>query len=112
VDKNWIQIYESSGSVQNPYYVTSHGLYLQALSDALVSDYFGMTEIGSACPAAWEEVNFANLRTSGGKILSGERIGGRWEVETVDTRAEDSLPATGEAPEVDEVLEDDEESEQ
>jgi len=68
-----------------------------------------MTEIGSACPAAWEEVNFANLRTAGGKILSGERVGGRWEVETVDTRGDDgSAPPEGEPIDDDEDLDEEE----
>lgn len=33
-----------------PYYVTSHGLFLQAIGDAFVSDYWYGEMIGKACP--------------------------------------------------------------
>ncbi|MGD0090893.1 MAG: hypothetical protein ABSE73_13330 [Planctomycetota bacterium] len=81
VDQEFIQIYETSGSTHMPFYVTSHGLYLQALNDALVSDYWGQTEIGAACPRAWEGANFTALRTADGQTLSGELEGGQWELE-------------------------------
>jgi acyl-coenzyme A synthetase/AMP-(fatty) acid ligase len=82
VDPDWLQIFETSGSTGAPFYVTSHGLYLQALNDAFVSDYWGETEIGAACPAEWEGASFAGLRTADGKTLSGELSGGKWNVET------------------------------
>jgi hypothetical protein len=81
VDREWIQICESSGYPQSAYYVTSHGLYLQALNDALVSDYWGETEIGAACPEQWEEVAFENLHTADGKTWTGEKVAGAWAVE-------------------------------
>ena len=81
VDKDWLQIYETSGSVHMPYYVTSHGLYLQALNDALISDYFGTTEIGAACPPEWDEASFTCMHTADGKVQSGEKVDGRWEVQ-------------------------------
>ncbi len=81
VDREWIQINETSGYPQSAYYVTSHGLYLQALTDALVSDYWGETEIGAACPEEWEEVAFAGLHTADGRVWRGERAGGAWAVE-------------------------------
>lgn len=79
VDQDFIQIYETSGSTGAPFYVTSHGLYLQALNDALVSDYWGRTEIGAACPPEWEGASFEGLRTADGKVLSGELAGGKWK---------------------------------
>ncbi|MCY3020863.1 MAG: hypothetical protein NTW87_17745 [Planctomycetota bacterium] len=82
VDADWIQIYETSGSTGAPFYVTSHGLYLQALNDALVSDYWGRTEVGAACPDGWKDVSFTKLHTADGKVLSGKRAGGGWQVET------------------------------
>lgn len=81
VDPACIQIYETSGSTGAPFYVTSHGLYLQALNDALLSDYWGQTEIGAACPPEWEGASFTALRTSDGETLSGELSGGKWEME-------------------------------
>jgi len=82
VDPDWIQIFESSGSRQAAYYVTSNGLYLQALNDAFVSDYWGETAIGTACPKEWEEVRFQRLRTVEGELISGKKIEGEWEVTT------------------------------
>ena len=81
VDREWVQIMETSGYPQSAYYVTSHGLYLQALGDALVSDYWGETEIGAACPEEWEEVAFEGLHTADGKVWSGEKVGREWVVE-------------------------------
>ncbi|HEY3321980.1 MAG TPA: hypothetical protein VGP72_16050 [Planctomycetota bacterium] len=82
VDKDFIQIYETSGALSMPFYVTSHGLYLQALLDALVSDYWGQTEIGAACPDEWDGAAFDKLHTADGKVLSGEmNESGEWEVE-------------------------------
>lgn len=80
VDPNHVQIYESSGGI--PYYVTSHGLYMQALNDALVSCYWDGVQIGKACPPSWNEVTFRNLRVPSG-LLSGERDGREWKVREV-----------------------------
>lgn len=74
VDADWLQIYESSGS--NPYYVTSAGLYLQALNDAFVSDYNDGLQLGAACPAGWEGARFDNLCVGDGRVLSGVFAGG------------------------------------
>ena len=81
VDREWIQIMETSGYPQSAYYVTSHGLYLQALNDALVSDYWGEVQIGAACPDEWEEVAFQNLHTADGRVWAGEKVDGEWVVE-------------------------------
>ena len=81
VDADWIQIYETSNSRSMPFYVTSHGLFLQALNDALISDYWGETRVGAACPEAWQEVAFANLHTADGRLHSGEKKEGGWKVE-------------------------------
>lgn len=78
VDPDWIQVYETSGALKSAFYVTSHGLYLQALNDALVSDYWGETQIGAACPDDWQDVRFQNLHTADGRILSGEKAGEEW----------------------------------
>jgi hypothetical protein len=81
VDPDWIQIYETSGSYGMTFYVTSHGLGLQALNDALVSDYFGEVQIGAACPASWGEVSFGGLRTADRRVWSGQKQDdGGWQV--------------------------------
>jgi len=79
-DDDMIQIYESSGLYWSHYYTTTHGLYLQALNDALVSDYWGEVEIGAACPDRWKEVRFNNLYTKDGKVWSGEKVSQGWKV--------------------------------
>jgi len=80
VDPDWIQIYETSGAYGAPFYVTSHGLYLQALNDAVVSDYWGDVRIGAAVPDEWDGLRFGRLRTADGHMLSGSRSGGEWDV--------------------------------
>ena len=80
VDPGWLQIYETSGSTGMPYYVTSHGLYLQALTDALVTDYWRWPQVGAACPDSWREARFAGLHVADGRVLSGERTRQGWQV--------------------------------
>ena len=62
-----------------PYYVTSHGLFLQAICDALVSDYWDGETVGKACPPAWQEVAFESLRTANA-VWSGTRSGREWDI--------------------------------
>jgi hypothetical protein len=78
IDPDWIQIYETSGAKGAPFYVTSHGLYLQAMNDAIANDYWGPTQVGAACPAEWADVQFHRLHMLNGQILSGERVAGGW----------------------------------
>jgi len=85
VDADWLQIYETSGSHGLPFYVTSHGLYLQALNDAMVTDYWRWIQVGAACPDVWREARFAGLHAADGRILSGERTREGWQV-TEQTR--------------------------
>lgn len=80
VDPDWIQIYETSQGYKFPFYVTSHGLYLQAVQDAIVSDYWGPVQIGAAAPESWGQIQFAGLRTGDGRTWSGSRnAAGRWD---------------------------------
>ena len=79
-DEDMIQIYESSGLYWAQYYVTTHGLFLQALNDAIVSDYWGEVEVGAACPEQWRKVRFNNLYTKDGKVWSGEKVNNQWTV--------------------------------
>ena len=80
-DRDYTQLYETSGSLGMPFYTTSHGLFLQAVNDAIVSDYWGELQIGAACPPQWGRVSFHNLRTADGRVLSGHRRNGQWELE-------------------------------
>ncbi len=79
-DPDWIQIYETSAAWGSSFYVTSHGLLLQALNDAFVSDFWGSVEIGAACPESWQEVEFHRLHTADGRVWSGRKIDGKWQV--------------------------------
>jgi hypothetical protein len=80
VDPEWIQIYETSRSYRFPFYVTSHGLFVQAVQDAVVSDYWGTPEIGAAAPDPWGAIEFAGLHTHDGQVWSGHRdANGAWE---------------------------------
>lgn len=83
-DKDMLQFYESSRYYWMQYYTTTHGLYLQALNDAIVSDYWGSLEVGSACPDDWESVAFNKLHTSDGRKVSGEKSGINWLVDYLE----------------------------
>lgn len=77
-DQDLIQFYESSGGSGMPFYTTSHGLFLQAVNDSILSDYWGRLEIGASCPLEWGRVKFVNFRTSSGDRLTGQRQNTRW----------------------------------
>lgn len=79
VDADLVQIYESSGKKDAPFFVTSHGLCLQALNDMLVDSRWKGLQIGSGCPSQWSEARFGSLWIPGRK-LSGERNGAAWTV--------------------------------
>jgi hypothetical protein len=51
------------------------------VNDAFLSDYFGTTEIGTACPAEWEDAAFTCLRSGDGRVLSGQLEGNAWKIE-------------------------------
>lgn len=81
VDAAWIQLYESAPK-SGPYFVTSHGLYLQAVADAFVCDFWGETQIGMAVPASWNGTHFENLHLKNGATYSGYFDGERCRVTT------------------------------
>ncbi len=70
-DPGWVQFYESSNRTAGPFYMTTHGLYAQALLDGVVSSFWGPLEIGRCIPWAGR-VRFGNLRTLAGVTVSGE----------------------------------------
>jgi len=71
VDSEGLQFYESSSAYAQLYYTTTHGLWLQAVQDALVSDFWSSTEVGAAVPKAWSGVRFHGLQTKSGACVSG-----------------------------------------
>ena len=81
IDPDYIQIYEDAINRRGLYYITSMGLFMQAISGAMLSDFWGWTVVGSACPEFWGDVSFTSLWTQDGKVLSGQRTEGVWSVE-------------------------------
>jgi len=79
IDKEFIQFYESSNLYHFPYYTTTHGLFLQTLNDAVLSDYWGEIEIGSACHDTWSFIRFEKLHAKDGNKYSGSRSNGKWK---------------------------------
>ncbi len=73
MDKDKIEFYESSILHWMMYYTTIHGLFLQAVNDVLVSDFWGEDQIGYGLPKEWAGAKFYNLRTkNGGKYSSSK----------------------------------------
>lgn len=70
-DPESLGFYESTGALLSPYYVTTHGFWLQAVLDAFVCDYFGETKIESSVPAQWRGSEYHNLYTKDGARHSG-----------------------------------------
>lgn len=69
-DENWGQIYESSPA-HMPFFMISHGLALQALSDLFVHDFWG--ETGRArLPERWQNASFGGFHTCDGQIHASE----------------------------------------
>lgn len=76
-DPDWIQFYETSGR-ELPFYVTTHGLFAQAILETTVSTWWGQLDLGACIP--WSGVvRFGNIRTSLGVTVSGYVADGRGE---------------------------------
>jgi len=77
-DPRWIQFYEFTFweryTIDLSYYFPTQGLYQQAFTDALVSDWRGYTELFAAVLPAWkkEGVSFKGLVVKGGATIDGE----------------------------------------
>lgn len=92
-DPDWIQFVESSGS-NLTYYVTTHGMFGQAILEAVVSTWWGPLDIGACIP--WSgQVRFGNIRTPLGVTVSGSLRDGRgearlraWRPATFDCRGQ------------------------
>ncbi|MBQ8309962.1 MAG: hypothetical protein IJX80_03000 [Clostridia bacterium] len=71
-DPESIAFYETTNALLAPYYVTTHGFWLQAVLDAFVCDYFGQTRIEAAVPPHWKGAEYHHLYTKDGKCHSGK----------------------------------------
>jgi hypothetical protein len=105
-DPLYIQFYESScrngWSHKKSYYFTVHGLFLQALTDAVVQYCRGPSDLFGALLPEWEHgrIEFAGLRTDGGVSVSGYFDNGSFDVELmpsmdVEMPVRVSRPVTG-----------------
>lgn len=63
-DPEQLEFYETSGYPGTMYYVTTHGLYLQAVQDAFVCDLFGEDRLEYAVPESWKGSEYINLHTT------------------------------------------------
>ncbi|HAT09662.1 MAG TPA: hypothetical protein DCS97_03520 [Planctomycetes bacterium] len=79
-DGRWIQFYESScrhgWQHKKPYYFTTSGLYLQALTDAVVQDCRGIIDL---CAALLPEWRGRRIEVHGVTSLAGARVDGWYE---------------------------------
>ena len=69
-DPELLEFYETSGRPESMYYVTTHGLYLQAVQDAFVCDLFGDDRLEYAVPPSWKGSEYVNLHTAN-NVYSG-----------------------------------------
>jgi len=82
-DLDFVQFYESSGQYGMPFFITSHGMLVTALLDAVVCDYWEKTDCFKACAEAWGDVAFQNIYTRSKETLSGEKRLGRETVHVI-----------------------------
>ena len=73
-DGERLEFYESSKVPSSIYYVTTHGLYLQAVQDAFVCDLFGNIRLECCIPTAWIGSKYVNLHARDGKVYSGRLL--------------------------------------
>ncbi|MBN8217993.1 MAG: hypothetical protein J0L75_15230 [Spirochaetes bacterium] len=91
VDADYLQAFETSCDPSSfgdldayrrrpwVHYVTSHGLFMQAVQDALICDYGGRVVKHGAVPPSWGTCRYAGLRTMDGAVHSGEARGAAQE---------------------------------
>ena len=79
-DKDWIQIYETSGAHNMSFYNTTNGLFAQSLLNNLVTDWFGHLEIGRCNP--WQ----GTCRLYRIYSMSGVMIDGTVDQEAADLK--------------------------
>lgn len=67
-DKNYIQFYESSNRDSLPFYMTTTGLFMEAITECFIQDYRGFIEVFPINLSG----RFSKLRCRGGFLVSGE----------------------------------------
>jgi hypothetical protein len=72
-DEDWVQIYETSSTTHQPFYIATHGLISQSLYNNIVSDYWGKLVI-APCNVSDGIVRFGNIHSLLGVKISGEII--------------------------------------
>jgi len=79
-DPRWVQFYEYTywerTTLATAYYFVTHGLYQQALSDAIVQDWQGFTDIFACILPQWETQRFS---FKGLYTLQGVSVEGVWD---------------------------------
>ncbi|TDW48153.1 hypothetical protein EV144_104440 [Flavobacterium sp. 270] len=71
VDKDWIQVYETSGVYKDAYYNITNGLITQSLLNNVVSDWYGKLEIAKCNP--WKgKVFVKDIYSKLGITVNGE----------------------------------------
>ena len=69
-DKDWIQIYETSGAHNMSFYNTTNGLFAQSLLNNLVTDWFGKLEIRRCNP--WQgKCKLYRIHSISGVMIDG-----------------------------------------
>lgn len=80
VDKDFIQIYETSKTFHMSYYNTTNGLIAQTLFNNLICDWYGKLEVGKCFP--WTgKVSFKNLYSNLGVKVAGTIENGKAELQ-------------------------------
>ncbi|GMU22009.1 MAG: hypothetical protein AMXMBFR13_20970 [Phycisphaerae bacterium] len=91
-DPEWIQFYESSGNGL-VYYVTTHGMFAQAILETVVSTWWERLDLAPCIPWAGR-VRFGNIRTLAGVTVSGEVVDGRGQA-TLRAWKQTAFPCRG-----------------
>lgn len=80
VDKDFIQIYETSKTFNMSFYNTTNGLIAQSLFNNLICDWYGRLEVGKCFP--WSgKVTFKNLYSKLGVKIAGTIENGKAVIE-------------------------------
>ncbi|HYG74286.1 MAG TPA: hypothetical protein VEK08_04700 [Planctomycetota bacterium] len=80
----FLEALAACNAVHAHFSLAQHGLFVQAINDALVSDKLMLVdanakvELASACPDSWSDVRVENFRVASGIAISGERKSGQW----------------------------------
>lgn len=79
VDKDFIQVYETSKTFNMSFYNTTNGLIAQSLFNNLICDWYGKLEVGKCFP--WTgKVTFRNLYSQLGVKIAGSIENGKAEL--------------------------------